>query len=89
MGCPYGPDNVWGITWPNAYNGTTNTQPCPGGVDTIGIVLLSCSPVLIFIDCTIGNATRICYENGTWGDANVLSCWSLAIDRVAQEVNNT
>ena len=35
---------------------------------------------------TTGNATRVCYENGTWGDINVLSCQSLAIVRVVDEV---
>ena len=33
-----------------------------------------------------GIATRMCYENGTWGDPDVLSCQSLEIVRVSQEV---
>jgi hypothetical protein len=60
-------DDVWGITWPNTEAGTENTQPCPGGVDSLG------------------NATRFCYENGTWGEPNVLLCQSLAIVRVVEE----
>ena len=37
-GCPYGPDEIWGIIWPNTAVGIVNTQPCPGGVDTLGIL---------------------------------------------------
>ncbi|CAI8057697.1 hypothetical protein GBAR_LOCUS31429 [Geodia barretti] len=37
-GCPYGPDEIWGIIWPNTAVGTVNAQPCPGGVDTLGIL---------------------------------------------------
>ena len=33
-----------------------------------------------------GTATRMCYENGTWGSPDVLSCQSLEIVRVSQEV---
>ena len=40
-GCPYGPDKVWGIVWPNIAGGRTNTQPCPGGVDALGMLLLT------------------------------------------------
>ena len=34
----------------------------------------------------LGTATRMCYENGTWGAPDDLSCQSLEILRVAQEV---
>ena len=40
-GCPYGDDDVWGITWPNTPGGTTNSQPCPGGVDSVGALYIS------------------------------------------------
>ena len=40
----------------------------------------------MYVHCIIGNATRECYNNGTWGDANVLSCQTLAIFIVAEEV---
>ena len=33
-----------------------------------------------------GTATRMCYENETWGAPDVLSCQSLEILRVSQEV---
>ena len=33
-----------------------------------------------------GTATRMCYENETWGAPDVLSCQSLEIVRVSQEV---
>ena len=39
-GCPYGPDDVWGITWPNAPGGLISSQPCPGGVDAVGMLLM-------------------------------------------------
>ena len=34
----------------------------------------------------IGNAARVCYENGTWADPEVLACISLDILRVLVEV---
>ena len=36
-GCPYGPDDVWNIIWPNTPGGSISSQPCPGGVDAIGL----------------------------------------------------
>ena len=39
-GCPYETDDVWGIIWPNTPGGTVNTQPCPGGVDAVGMTPL-------------------------------------------------
>ena len=33
-----------------------------------------------------GEAVRECHEDGIWGNVNVLSCQSLAIDRVMEEV---
>ena len=45
-GCPYGPDEVWGIIWPNTAGETTNTQPCPGGVDALGIYALVIKSVI-------------------------------------------
>ena len=33
-----------------------------------------------------GTATRMCYENGTWGAPDVLSCQSLEIVHVSEEV---
>ena len=33
-----------------------------------------------------GTATRMCYETGTWGAPDVLSCQSLEIVRVSQQV---
>ena len=40
----------------------------------------------MYVHCIIGNATRECYNNGTWGDASVLSCQTLAMFLVAEEV---
>ena len=37
-GCPYGPDDVWNIVWPNTPGGSMSSQPCPGGVDAIGML---------------------------------------------------
>ena len=34
-----------------------------------------------------GNATRMCFEDGTWGEVNVLSCSSPDIDNILNEVN--
>ena len=37
-GCPYGPDDVWNIIWPNTPGGSISYQPCTaGGVDAIGL----------------------------------------------------
>ena len=36
----------------------------------------------------VGTATRLCYENGTWGAPDVLSCQSLEILRVSQTVSS-
>ena len=38
VGCPYGVDDEWGITWPNTPGGDISTQPCPGGVDDVGML---------------------------------------------------
>ena len=35
-GCLYGSDPIWNVSWPNTPAGTTSTQPCPGGVDSVG-----------------------------------------------------
>ena len=35
-GCPYGLDLLWNIMWPNTAVGSNTTQPCPGGVDSVG-----------------------------------------------------
>lgn len=95
-GCPYGPDPVWNITWPNTLTGTTSIQPCPGGVDSVGQSLTNlrracCVSLQSVYSCIVyhlytGNATRMCYENGTWADPDVLQCLSLNILRVSMEV---
>lgn len=35
-GCLYGPDSQWNITWANTSRNATDTQPCPGGVESRG-----------------------------------------------------
>ena len=40
-GCPYGPDDVWNIIWPNTPGGSISSQPCPGGVDAIGLLYIT------------------------------------------------
>ena len=34
-GCPFGPDLVWNIEWPNTERDTINTQRCPGELDAV------------------------------------------------------
>ena len=38
-GCPYGPDDAWAIIWPNTPGGSISSQPCPGGVDAVGMLI--------------------------------------------------
>ena len=39
-GCGYGPDPNWGIVWPNTPRSTTNSQRCPGGLESLGMMHL-------------------------------------------------
>ena len=34
--CPFGPDEVWNITWPATNASTTARQKCPGGSEAEG-----------------------------------------------------
>ena len=36
-GCPYGPDEMWNITWPATDASTTVRQKCPGGSEAQGV----------------------------------------------------
>ena len=36
-GCPYGPDEMWKVTWPATNVSTTARQKCPGGSESQGI----------------------------------------------------
>lgn len=82
--------------WPNTAVGATSTQPCPGGVDSVGQWLflvhslqLWNSHIITMSTCIYtftGSATRICGDGGVWNNSNVLECQSLEILRVEMEV---
>ena len=58
QGCPYGPDSEWNITWANTAPGMNDTQPCPGGVNTVGkivMVTLRCKCFIVF------TSTSMCF----------------------------
>ena len=61
-GCPYGPDDVWAIIWPNTPGGSISSQPCPGGVDAVGMLYIT--PHIYIYDtttCGIMHVTTIFY----------------------------
>ena len=42
-GCPFGPDEVWNITWPATNTSTTAVQKCPGSSEVEGTYIDKCS----------------------------------------------
>ena len=36
IGCPFGPDEVWNITWPATNASTLARQKCPGNIEAEG-----------------------------------------------------
>lgn len=96
-GCPYGRDSQWNITWANTARNTVDTQRCPGGVESRGIinalsVVLTTTPPPLKLETfywvTVGTATRLCMTDGNWADPDVLECESQQFLQILSEVTS-
>ena len=63
-------DELWGIQWPFAAPGSTQSVRCPGEGDASGL----------------GLAHRSCLAGGMWGAVDVTACESPAVREVRVEV---
>ena len=63
-------DELWGIQWPFAAPGSTQSVRCPGEGDASGL----------------GLAHRSCLAGGMWGAVDVTACESPAVREVRIEV---
>ena len=68
--CPMEQDEVWGIQWPFAAPGSTQSVRCPGEGDASGL----------------GLAHRSCLAGGMWDAVDVTACESPAVREVRIEV---
>ena len=96
-GCLYGRDSRWNITWANTARNTIDTQPCPGGVESRGIMnglcaILPTPPPPLKLETlywiTAGTATRLCMMDGNWADPDVLECESQQFLQLLSEVTS-
>lgn len=40
-GCVKEVDSNWNVLWPPTNSNTTSTQPCPGGTNSSGIIIMN------------------------------------------------
>ncbi len=68
--CPMEQDKLWGIQWPIAAPGSSQSVRCPGEGDASGL----------------GLAHRSCLAGGMWDAVDVTACESPAVREVRIEV---
>ena len=67
--------------WPRTKAGAKVHRSCPGGKNLHYLL-----PSHYYVMASAGNATRMCFEDGSWGEVNVTLCSSPEINNILNEV---